>query len=37
MMLMTGFVGLAVVYGGLRIIRDTVKLTPVDPASKVEL
>ncbi len=37
MRLLTGGVGLAVVYGGLRIIRDTVKLEPVDPASKVEL
>ncbi len=37
MMLLTGGVGLVVVYYGLRIIKDTVKLEPVDPASKVEL
>ena len=37
MMLMTGAVGLAVVYGGLRMIKNTVKLEPVDPVSKVEL
>lgn len=37
LMLMTGVVGLAIVYGGLRRIRDMVKLEPVDPVSKVEL